>query len=87
MSILCLNLGEIINCVWFLIDFLTTSKSDRSDRNKYNCHDLNFKCNSYLILPILAKICVLHQMMNTHNSKAEEIHFKINLTEMHIVKN
>ena len=34
-----------------------------------NNHNLIFKSKSCLIFPMLAKLCILHQIINTYNSK------------------
>ena len=34
-----------------------------------NYHNLNDKSKGYLIFPVLAILCVLHQLINTDNSK------------------
>ena len=57
--------------VWF--GFFTIAKSDRSDRNKMqffkNNYNLEFRCKSYLIFPVLAGLWVLCQIININNSK------------------
>ena len=53
----------------------TITKSDRSDRKKCNFknyHGLKFKSKGFLITPVLARLCVLCQIINTNNCKEKK---------------
>ena len=55
-----------------------------------NYHNFNFKAQGYLIFPVLARLCVLHQIINTYDKKEQKSTSRSvlrDLTERLIVKN
>ena len=58
------------------IEFFTIGISDRSDRNKIKLlriiTNLEFKCKGNLIFPVLARLWVYCQIINTNNSKEQK---------------
>ena len=57
--------------------YFTISKFDRSDRNKMQFLRIiaieKFKGKGFQMFPVLARLCLLHQIINTY--KGVEIHF------------
>ena len=41
-----------------------------------NCHNINCKSKGYLIFLGLARLCVLDQIINTHNNKEQKSTFR-----------
>ena len=70
-------------------------RSVRSDRNKIrffkNYYNLEFKDKGYLTFPVLARLCVHCQKINTNNSKERkpllQLSDRKDLLEMIVVKN
>ena len=52
-----------------------------------NCHNLNYKGNNSLIFPVLGRLCVLNQIINTHNGKEQKSTSRSVRSDMCIVKN